>query len=59
MFTKNKDQVLMVKLKKDKDTLHVIMKKHGSAVASKFCVMFVCNFTESLTCRRLTESKGK
>ena len=35
------------------------MNKQGKVVDSKFGAMFVSNFRERLTFRRLTESKGK
>ena len=35
------------------------MYKLGGAVGNKFCTMSVCNFRESLTLRRLNESKEK
>ena len=55
----SKKKVLRTKLKKDEGTLHVIMDKEGSVVDNKFYTMFICNFRESLTLMRLTESKGK
>ena len=35
-------------IKKDEETLHVIMSKEGSLVNNKFWAMFICNFRESL-----------
>ena len=37
---------------------HIYVKKEGSAIDDKFPTMFKCDFRESLTLRRLTESKG-
>ena len=48
-----------MKLKKDNETLSVIIKKQGSVVENNFCAISICNFRESLTRRILTESKGK
>ena len=31
-------------IKKDEETLHVIMSKEGSVVNNKFWTMFICNF---------------
>ena len=56
-FAENK--VLRTKSKKDEETLHIIINKEGSVVDIRFCTMFICNFRERLTLRRLTESKGK
>ena len=58
----------MAKLKEDKENLHVmkftcyqlyIMNKEGTLVYNRFCRMFICNFRESTTLRRLTESNVK
>ena len=35
-------------IKKDEETLHVIMSKEGSLVNDTFWAMFICNFRESL-----------
>ena len=48
-----KDQV-----NKDIKILRVVISKQGHVVDNKFRRIFKCNFRESLTLRRLTESKG-
>ena len=38
---------------------YICVKKEGSAIDNNFPTIFKCDFRESLTLRRLTESKGK
>ena len=52
-------KVLRTKLKKEKEVLRVIMFKLGNVFDIKFYAMFIRNFTEYLTLRRLPEYKEK